>query len=50
MILIIGVSYGLSTVCKLLIAGYNVKIICTKEEAEILNKDGFTIQTTSILK
>lgn len=49
MILIFGASYGLLIACKLLLAGYNVKVICTQEEAEILNKDGFIVKLQGYL-
>lgn len=49
MIHIFGASYGIVVATKLLMAGYNVKCICKREEAESLNDKGFIINIPGYL-
>jgi len=39
-ILILGASYGSLLATKLLMAGHNVTLVCRKNTAELINRDG----------
>lgn len=43
-ILIFGASYGSLLATKLLLAGHNVKLVCTAAEAELFNKEGAIVR------
>jgi hypothetical protein len=43
-ILIFGASYGSLLATKLLLAGHNVKLVCTPAEAELFNKEGAIVR------
>ena len=49
MILIFGASYGILASCKFLLAGYDVICVCKKDEEEILNENGFSINIPGYL-
>ena len=42
-VLILGASYGSLFSTKLLLAGHNVTLVCTKPEAEVINRDGTVV-------
>lgn len=43
-ILILGASYGSLLSTKLLMAGHNVTLVCLKEEANLINKEGSVVR------
>jgi hypothetical protein len=43
-ILILGASYGSLLATKLIFAGHNAKLICTREEAELINSQGTIVR------
>src|SRR6185295_13594819 len=43
-ILIFGASYGSLLAAKLLLAGHNVKLVCTPAEVELFNKEGARVR------
>ena len=43
-ILILGASYGSLLAVKLLMAGYNVKLVCLPAEAELINREGARVR------
>jgi ketopantoate reductase len=44
-ILILGASYGSLLATKLLMAGHNVTLVCRKQTAELINRDGTEVRT-----
>ena len=50
MILIYGASYGILVASKLMLAGYDVVCVCKKEEADLINNEGFSLEIDSYLK
>lgn len=50
MILIYGASYGILLASKLMLAGYDVVCVCKKEEAELINNKGFSVELDGYLK
>lgn len=49
MILIYGASYGLLVACKLMLAGYDVVCVCKKDEADLINNEGFSVELDGYL-
>lgn len=43
-ILILGASYGSLLATKLILAGHNAKLICTPQEADLINKQGTVVR------
>src|SRR5512138_2309499 len=43
-VLIFGASYGSLLATKLLLAGHNVKLVCTPAEVELINKEGTRVR------
>src|SRR6201991_1952821 len=43
-VLILGASYGSLLATKLLMAGYNVTLVCRKKTAELINRDGTEVR------
>ena len=43
-ILILGASYGSLLATKLLMAGHNVTLVCRKQTAELINRDGTEVR------
>ena len=43
-ILILGASYGSLLATKLLMAGHNVTLVCRKNTAELINRDGTEVR------
>ena len=43
-ILILGASYGSLLATKLLMAGHNVTLVCRKNTAELINRDGTQVR------
>src|SRR5882672_12306466 len=43
-VLILGASYGSLLATKLLLAGHNVKMVCTPAEAELFNQAGAIVR------
>ena len=42
--LILGASYGSLFVTKLLLAGHDVTLVCTRPTAELINRDGTVVR------
>ena len=42
--LIFGASYGSLLATKLLLAGHNVKLVCLREEAKLINEEGTQVR------
>ena len=43
-ILILGASYGSLLATKLLMAGHNVTLVCRRQTAELINRDGTEVR------
>lgn len=43
-VLILGASYGSLFSTKLILAGHNVTLVCTKPEAEVINREGTVVR------
>lgn len=48
-ILILGASYGSLLGTKLLMAGHNVSLVCRKNTADLINREGTEVDRKSVV-